>query len=243
MKRSFKLYIRGLDDKMDQGIPENHIVLLTGTPGSMKSTIAYNFLYQNAKNDGVPGLYLTLEQDKENFMYHLSKLGMGEPIKDKLRLFDMSATRAQWLKLTKAKAGKEEEGSTTKDLETFKRQIEVLRGSLGFELLVIDSLAVAEMMFRMTNPREDLFHFFKWLKKLGVTTILVTEMSQDSLKLSKHDVDFLADGIIKTTMVQLDPTTTQRQIQIVKMRGVNHTTNPFSLNFKDGEFDASRVLM
>jgi KaiC/GvpD/RAD55 family RecA-like ATPase len=248
MKRSYKLYVSGVDEQMEEGIPEKHTILLTGTPGTMKSSLAYNILYQNAKNEGVRGLYLTLEQDRDNFQYHLSKLGMGEQIEDKVRLFDMSTTREQWLKIAKAKGeaveGEEKvEVGKTRDLETFKRQIEALKGPLGYDLLVIDSLPVVEMMFGMKNPREELFHFFKWLKKLKVTTILITEMSQDSPKYSKHDVDFLADGIVKVSMVQMDPTTTQRHIQVVKMRGVNHTTNPFSLNFKEGGFGATRVIM
>jgi circadian clock protein KaiC len=234
---------------MGEGIPEKHIVLLTGTAGTMKSSIAYNMLYNNAKNDDVSGLYLTLEQDRDNFHYHLTKMGMGELIENKLRLFDLSTTREQWLKLSQRDEAKSDDSdqsgdvSTNKDLETFKRQIETLRKVLNFNLLVIDSLPVAAMMFRMEDPRTDLFHFFRWLKKLEVTTILISEMSKDSNKYSKHDIDFLADGIIRVSMVQLNPTTSQRQIQIVKMRGVDHTTNPFSLNFKEGAFDASRVLM
>ena len=77
---SYKLYIKGLDDKMDEGIPEKHIVLLTGTPGTMKSSISYNILFNNAKEKETKCLYLTLEQDKDNFLYHLNKLGMGDPI-------------------------------------------------------------------------------------------------------------------------------------------------------------------
>jgi KaiC/GvpD/RAD55 family RecA-like ATPase len=99
------------------------------------------------------------------------------------------------------------------------------------------------MMFGMQNPRDELFHFFRWLKKLGVTTILISEMTQDSPKYSKHDIDFLADGIIKVSMIQKDATTTQRQIQVVKMRGVDHTTNPFTLDFKNGAFEAIKVLI
>lgn len=234
---SYRLHIRGLDDKMDEGIPERHIVLLTGTPGTMKSSIAYNFLYQNAMDKEVSALYLTLEQDKDNFQNHLTKLGMGEPLPN-LHLYDMSTTREKWEELSKKKGG----SAKGKDLDIFKRQIETLKGALKFNLLVIDSLPVAEMMFKMGDPRDDLFHMFKWLKGLDVTAILITEMSLDSPRYSRHDIDFLADGIIKVSLQQIDPTTAQRQIQIVKMRGVNHSTDPFTLNFKDGAFDAAKVI-
>ena len=300
MPDSYRLHITGLDDKMDTGIPDKHIILMTGTPGTMKSSLAYYFLYQNAKQDDVKGLYLTLEQEKEGFMYHLKKLGLGEP-NPNIRLFDMSTTREQWMKLSQNKrdqvkdalpgancgsceykdcadyanaivlsgvatdlcvtggpevhenvaaimgidtsAPAPEKESKNKDLETFKRQIKTLKGVLDFNLLVIDSLPVVEMMFRMEDPRDDLFYFFKWLKKLEVTTMLITEMSQDSPKYSKHDIDFLADGIIKLSLFQQNPTTVQRHIQVVKMRGVDHTTDPFVVRYTGSEFEALKALM
>lgn len=300
MADSYKLHITGLDDKMETGIPDKHIVLLTGTPGTMKSSLAYYFLYQNARQNGAKGLYLTLEQEKDGFMYHLNKLGLGEP-NENIRLFDMSTTREQWMKLSQNKrdqvkealpdancgscefkgcadyanavvlhgaptdlcvtggeevhekvasimgvdpsSAEEETASKNKDLETFKRQIKTLKGVLNFDLLVIDSLPVVEMMFRMDRPRDDLFYFFKWLKKLEVTTMLITEMSQDSPKYSKHDIDFLADGIIKLSLFQQNPTTVQRHVQVVKMRGVDHTTDPFVVRYTGSEFEALKVLM
>ena len=240
MDKTYKLHINGLDDKMDAGIPDKHIVLLAGTPGTMKSTLAYYFLHSNTKQGDAKALYLTLEQEKDNFMYHLTKLGLGDPA-DGMNLYDLTTTREQWMKLSQ-QSGDASAGDD-RDLETFKRQIETLKGALGFDLLVIDSLPVVEMMFKMKDPREDLFYFFKWLKSLGVTTFLITEMSQDSPKFSKHDIDFLADGIIKVAMVQVNPTKIQRHIQIVKMRGVNHTTDPFELQYSNNKFEAMKVII
>lgn len=244
MVKSYKLNIRGVDENMEEGIPEKHTVMVTGTPGTMKSSICYNFLYNNAKNDGVNGLFLTLEQDKENFMFQLKKLGMGDPVEGKLSLYDMTTTREQWEKMNKdAVASQGPDATKNMELETFKRQLETLKGVLNFELLVIDSLPVLEMMFKMEDPRDDLFHFLKWLKTLGVTTLLISEMSQDSPKYSKHDLDFLVDGIIKVGLVPLDITKTVRHIQVIKMRGVNHSTSPMALNFKDGTFEGIPVFV
>lgn len=244
MEDNYKLHIDGLDEKMEDGIPNKHIVLLAGTPGTMKSTVAYHFLNENTKQNDTKALYLTLEQDKDNFMYQINRLGIGEPV-DNMRLYDLTTTREQWLKLGQSQTEivDDENASANKDLETFKRQIETLKGALGFDLLVIDSLPVLEMMFKMSDPRDDLFHFFKWLKKLNVTTFLITEMSQDSPKYGKHDIDFLADGIIKVSMVPISPTKTARHIQVVKMRGVNHSTDPFELRFVNNGFEAFKVIM
>ena len=244
MDKCYKLNIEGLDDKMDEGIPDKHIVLIAGTPGTMKSTLAYYTLLANAQSGNAKALYLTLEQDKDNFMYHLNKIGFGDNAEGRMNLFDLTTTREQWLKWKKDGRGAEAEGTGGKSsLDTFKNQLETLKGAMDFNLLAIDSLPVVEMMFQMKDPRDDLFQFFKWLKTLGVTTMLITEMTQDSPKFSKHDIDFLADGIIKLSMEQVSPTKVQRQIQVIKMRGVNHTTDPFELRLANNKFEALRVIV
>ena len=245
MEMNYKFNINGLDDKMGDGIPDKHIVLLAGTPGTMKSTLAYYTLLSNAQGGETKALYLTLEQDKDNFMYHLNKLGLGDNAEGRMNLFDLTTTREQWLKWSQNNEAdaKIEENDGKMNLNTFKKQLETLKGAMGFNLLVIDSLPVVEMMFKMKDPRDDLFHFFKWLKTLNVTTFVITEMTQDSPKFSKHDIDFLADGIIKLSMVNISPTKVQRQIQIVKMRGVDHTTDPFELRFANNGFEALKVII
>ena len=41
-----RTFIHGFDDKLGGGIPEGHVVLLAGEPGTMKSTIAFNMIYE-----------------------------------------------------------------------------------------------------------------------------------------------------------------------------------------------------
>lgn len=239
--KNYSLYIQGLDEEMDGGIPEKHIVMIAGRPGTMKSSIAYNILYNNAKEEGISCLYVTLEQDKENFMYQISKMGFGDEIKNKLHLFDLSMVRKRWQEL-KDKGDKEDKPGTDKKIENFKRQLDHLRWSTNCELLVIDSLQVIELLFPMENERDQLFHFFRWLKDMKITTMIISGMSPDSNAFSKHDIDFLADGVIEIKIERVGDFSTQRLLRVVKMRGVNHSTDYWSLLFEDGEFRITRAM-
>jgi KaiC/GvpD/RAD55 family RecA-like ATPase len=53
--RSFKTYIRGFDEEIEGGIPQGHVVLVAGPPGTMKSSLAYSILYNNALNGNRTG--------------------------------------------------------------------------------------------------------------------------------------------------------------------------------------------
>ena len=47
MKPRVKTYIQGLDEQMSGGVPKGHVVLISGMPGTMKSSVAFNILYNN----------------------------------------------------------------------------------------------------------------------------------------------------------------------------------------------------
>ncbi|MEW6070014.1 MAG: ATPase domain-containing protein, partial [Candidatus Thermoplasmatota archaeon] len=46
-----KTYVKGLDERLSDGLPKESIILVCGTAGSMKSSFVYSVLYNNAKNE------------------------------------------------------------------------------------------------------------------------------------------------------------------------------------------------
>lgn len=235
--RLFKLYVEGFDEEI-LGVPEGHVVLIAGPPGTMKSSIAYNILYNHAKNDGVRGLYITLEQDRKSLETHMSGLGLDpNQVSDKVSIQDFSRIR-RGIQELEEKADSLEEIPPWMDV--LKKHLLDLKGEMDYELLVIDSLAVLETIADMRDRRTDMFHFFGWLKTLGVTTFIVSEISPNMDIV--QDEDYLADGIFYVTMDRIGDTDVFRRIRCAKMRGVNHDTGFFTLEFKNGRFQVSRVI-
>ena len=56
-----KTGIMGLDDLLAGGIPRGNIVLLTGAPGTGKTTFGVEFVYRGARDYGEPGLIVLFE--------------------------------------------------------------------------------------------------------------------------------------------------------------------------------------
>jgi len=222
-----RTYIRGLDEQLQGGIPKGHVVLLAGKPGTMKSSVAFNMLYNNARNDGNGCVYVTLEQSRESLLENMTGLGMDiKGLESKLSVLDLALIRKKLKQLTNKSW-----------LEVFKMYVDNLDKSMDITILVIDSLPVLEVMAKFEDPRDDLFRFFEWLRELDITTFLIAEMEQDSDKFCQNGEDFLSDGI-----VHLDLRRDDRQVNlflsVVKMRKTAHRRGYYPLIFDEGGFEA-----
>ncbi len=218
-----KTFVKGLDKEMGGGVPEGSMVLIAGKPGTMKSSLAFNILYHNAKK-GKNGVYISLEQGKESLLANMKGMGMkADPLDMKLSVLDLAMIRKKLIDMT-----------STTWLEVFKMYVKNLKKNMDVELLVIDSLAVLELMSKLTDPRVELFHIFEWLKDMEVTAFMVTEMKQDSNEFCRSGEDFLTDGIVHLDM-RREGNSVNLYMSVVKMRQTNHKRGYFPLIFdKDG---------
>ncbi|HRR66391.1 MAG TPA: ATPase domain-containing protein [Methanomassiliicoccales archaeon] len=228
-----KTYIDGFDRILEGGIPQGHIVLVAGTPGTMKSSVSYYMLYNHAVESGITSVYVTLEQGRESLLRQMEKMGMDvERVKDNLHVLDLAIIR---------KRLKEVAGGTSW-LHVFKTYIANLKQNLDFSLLVIDSMEVLETMAEIRNRRTDLFYLFEWLRDLGVTVLLISESSSERLIEGKFDEGYLSDGIITLKMQLIRDVEMQRRIRCVKMRETNHDPSYYSLLYNNGRFQVTRVI-
>jgi len=231
VKPKIKTCIEGLDEKMTGGIPQGHVVLISGMPGTMKSTVAYSILFNNAKKENRKGLYISLEQGRDSIVEHMAGLGMVHSEVDGLvNIVDMAFLRLNM----------DEDASEHQPwIDIFKMYAENMKESQDYDILVIDSLPVLELLAKMDDRREDVFYFFGWLRDLNITTFIVAEASDD--KTHVNEEDFLADGIIRLKKERNGYDIT-RQIVIDKMRGTKHNTGYFTLMHDGREFQLSRVI-
>lgn len=227
-----KTYIKGFDEQLGGGIPKGSLVLICGAPGTMKTTMAYNILFNSAKEDGVHGTFFTLEQGRDSLCKQMASLGMDpEEVGGKVSVVDFGLIRRN-LESMESKTW----------LDIFKLYAENLKKNTEYDLLVIDSLPVLEILSRFGNPREELFYFFEWLRQLDVTCIIISEMSSDSDTYGEHGEDYVADGIIHTKMERINDENIQRRIRCVKMRGAEHCTDYFTLIVDRGNLQVARII-
>ncbi len=232
-----KTYVDGLDDQMGGGVPRGHLVLVSGLPGTMKSSLCYSILHQNICAGGDAGLYVSLEQTKRSLEQQMMGMGFSAPDRrDQVVILDVATMRKD--------VGK---GRTTVWTDFLRRTLETRKKVSKFDLLTIDSLEALEVIGKFQDVRADLFELFEWLRGLETTTFILTESPPESalfpLETSRrNDASYLADAVIHLKMHQVSDVAIQRRIRIVKMRGTAHETGYFALVFEDGKFSVTRAL-
>jgi len=246
-----KTHIKGLDDQMQGGIPKGHITLIAGSAGTMKSSVAFNILYNETVQNKMTGLYISLEQSYSsiinhviNMDYDLTKINLViirelarleediakmKPGQGNLLIVDVGCIRKE------IKDVKLEENRSW--LNVIKNVVKKIKAEKPVDLFVLDSLSALYVLSKFNNPRIELFYIFEFLRDLNITSFMITETPLDGLKIGEYDEDFLSDGIM---YIRLNSYRRKqiREISILKMRTTSCNHDTFSLEFKNGAFYA-----
>ena len=198
--------------------------MLAGPSGTMKTSLAL-YIMQRNRAQGAKGIYITLEESRESLLKTMERLGFGSEedfIVDigKLRTEHAAAEETRdWLQVLK---------------DYLSRRLEKDK----LDLVVVDPLNSLYTLAGIINPRKDLFHFFSFLRGMGVTSLLVSEAEVNSGFFANHE-DFLADGAITVEFARGGGKEYGLQLRCLKMRHSNHSRANLRLKFADGEFSVS----
>jgi circadian clock protein KaiC len=211
-------YVTGMDDHLQGGIPKGHLVLLAGSSGSMKSSLGFAMLYNAVLEGKASGIYVTLEQSKDSLAGHMAVMGMNvedSRVRSNIAIIDLADLRVQ---LHAAGTADQVDwmGQLIKQLTSY-------RESIGFDVLVFDSLGAFFTLTQMDNPRDETFRFFEACRRLGLTTIIICEMMGEMKnQFGEFGIeDYLSDGVIHVTM-ERHGDAINRKLSVVKMRHTHH---------------------
>ena len=87
-------YVEGLDERLGGGIPKGHVVLVSGPPGSLKSSFVYRILFREALK-GSSALYLSMEQSRASLVSQMASLGMDPGKAKGVHVIDVRALRKE----------------------------------------------------------------------------------------------------------------------------------------------------
>lgn len=226
-------FVEGFDDALNGGIPRGSLVLVCGTPGTMKTSLVFSILYNNVKHNGGRALFVSLEQSYDDLRSAMEELGMKGLDHMELYILDVGRIRREH---------KEEESQ--KDwMQVLMEYIDKRARVQDFDLLAIDPLSGLYSLSDMKDPRRDLFHFFSFLKELGPTSFLISEIPYGSSSLVTYEEDFLADGIFLLKHYDIGESDVQLRIRCIKLRKTKHEQGYFALIRTEDHFMVTSVIV
>ena len=216
-----KTGISGLDEMLQGGLPENHIVLVMGSFGTGKTTLGLQFLVEGLRQ-AEPCIFISLEEDKDSIMKNAATFG-----------WDLTpALEAKKLGIFKLEPS---DAKTT--IMRIKSDLPKFVKSFGAKRVVLDSVSLLNMMFSDENERRsNLFNLCQLLRTTGATSVLTAEVKDDNPRSSRDGLaEYTADGVL---LLQSDENKeggeVQLTIRIMKMRRTAHSrrVKPYSITDK-----------
>lgn len=225
-----RTYIDGFDKIIGGGVPKGSVVLVSGNPGTMKTSFAYNILQKNAKGEGLRAAYISLEQSRDSLLRQMRSMKLCSGDSQDVRIIDLGNMREEF------EAAAADDTVVTVLREYLTQELK----DWGCSLFVLDSLDVLELSSGVSSKRSHIFFLFEWLREMGLTSFLISESNPDEALENGYEEGYLADGIINLTLAAGSGEKGSRHIRCVKLRNTKHETTYFSLQFANGKFMVSQ---
>jgi KaiC domain protein len=218
--------IPGFDELVNGGIPKRNIVLLSGGPGTGKTIFSQQFLYQGLAL-GEPGVLVTLEEHPVQVRREMASFGWD------VRKYEEEGSFAIVDAFTGGigEAAKRER-YVVRSIDDIGEFMDVLREALRdtkAQRAAIDSVSTLYLT-RPVSARNVLMQLKRVLSGLGVTALMVSQVSVTERGFGGPGVEHASDGIIRLDLDEVDGELVRSMI-VWKMRGTKHDMrrHPFEI--------------
>lgn len=221
--------IVGFDQIANGGIPKGRSTLIAGTAGSGKTVMALQFLLSGVRDYGEHGVFVTFEESPVDLMENVRSFGWdleGLLVSRKLAVVDATA-----------EPGEETITAGPYDLSALLARIENAIRSVGARRVILDAIGALFPQLTDSNTiRRELHRIAAGLRKLGVTTLVTMERTEEDGDVGRWGVEeFVADNVILLRN-RLEQEKRRRTVEILKFRGTSHHKGeyPFTIDIVDG---------
>ncbi|GAE27445.1 hypothetical protein JCM9140_3592 [Halalkalibacter wakoensis JCM 9140] len=196
--------VEGLDVVLNGGFPVGSSILVDGAPGTGKTILGMQFLYDGAKNRNEAGVYITFEEFPEQIYQEMQAFGWdikALEVENKLRVICLSPD--VFISQMKQPNG----------------LFEQILNEIDCKRIVIDSLNLFHSgMESQKEKRETVYTLRNILRKFSLTSLLIHEQ----LSLNETEIPFVSyvlDGVIKLSLKEHQAIYRKRTLEVLKMRG------------------------
>ena len=217
--------IKGFDKLIEGGFEKNSTNLVMGGPGSGKTILATQFIVEGLKK-GEGCLYITFEESKQAFYHNMKRFGWQLEDYEKSGLFT-------FLNYTpgKVKSMLEEGGGIIENI--------IINNKIS--RLVIDSMTSFTLLFEdELEKREASLDLFNMIRKWNCTSLVTFEGTPQGENKSYRALEFESDSIVLMQFLR-KLISRERYIEILKMRGTDHSKGLYRFSITKEGIELSRA--
>lgn len=212
--------IRGFDLISEGGLPQGRTTLVSGTAGSAKTVFAVQFLAKGIQVENENGVFVTFEESPVDIIRNMKGFGWDIPQWEE---------EGKWVFVDASPVPDEEAIATGPyDFGALLSRIEFAIKKVGAKRVSMDSLAAVFTRFTESGiVRSELFRLASALKRMGITSILTAERTEEYGEIARYGVEeFVTDNVIILRNC-LEEEKRRRTIEILKFRGTFHQKGEF----------------
>ena len=203
-----KTGIAELDEMFCGGLLSQSANLVEGAPGTGKTTLGMQYIYNGITRYNEPGLILTFEEFPQQYYRDAASFGWD--------FYQLEQQGKLKLIMTSPEVSKA-------DLESVGGMIETAASEMGARRILVDSMSHLERL--SDNPvelRAIQYAFVNALKREGLTAILTKESpALFGESYCEESIAFVADSYIMMRYVEIE-SAVHRALLVLKFRGSDH---------------------
>ena len=206
--------IKGLDELIEGGFVEGSVNLISGPPGSCKTIFGLQYILNGVSMFDDEGIYISLEEPNSSIKSAAEILGLP-----------LSSEKARLVDLGEMREAVSYDVEKSNNLASFTMLRDFLEKNAP-KRLVIDSITALKIHYDEQTFRREFFAFGRFLKKLGVTSILISETCDSGISME----NFVSDALVFLNYENIYGEY-RRTLTVYKMRLTRHDPykHPFIL--------------
>jgi len=215
--------INKLDEILDGGIPEGHIILVSGASGTGKTILGLQYLFKGAEL-GEGGIYISHTEEEDSIIQNLEVMDF----------YRKEHVKKGLVRVVDCKNFPDLSNIDSTTLDGAIGMIDEMIGP-GTKRIVIDSItSICDTFGENRFPmRKFIYGLRTSLRARGMTALILSEVPPLTVQYSKYGMEeFISDGIILLQDVS-GVKQMKRSLVVMKMRGVNHSREYHAVVIKE----------
>ena len=205
--------ISGLDDVLNGGLPQGHLYLVEGDPGTGKTTLALQFLLEGVRR-GESVIYVTLSESRKELEQVVQSHGWSA---DSLQIYEMVPPEDDLDPDAQYTVFHPSEVELAETITAILEQVDVTKP----QRVVFDSLSELRMLARdPLRYRRQILALKRHFAGRNCTVLLLDDRTAEG----SHDLQLqsIAHGVLMMQSLERDFGIKRRRVEVRKLRGSSY---------------------